>query len=49
LLILRKVAELGDIVEHSLQVLVTDLTFERRDECAGFFRRVAAERACSGL
>jgi hypothetical protein len=49
LLILREVAQLGDVVEHGLQIVVTDLALERRDQRAGFFCCVAAERACLSL
>jgi len=46
LLTLREVAQLGDVVKHGLQIIVTDLTLERGDQCASLFRCVAAERAC---
>ena len=46
LLVLRKVTQLGDVVEHSLQVIVADLALERGNQRAGFFGRVAAKRAC---
>jgi hypothetical protein len=45
LLTLREIAQLGDVVEHSLQIVVTDLALERGDQRASFFCCVAAERA----
>jgi hypothetical protein len=47
LLTLREVAQLGDVVQHGLQIVVTNLAFERGDQCASFFCGIAAERACS--
>lgn len=42
LLVLREVAQLGDVVEDGLQVVVADLALERGDQCASFFGCVAA-------
>lgn len=49
LLVLREVAQLGDVVKHSLQIVVTDLALERGDQRASLFCRITAERACKDL
>ena len=39
---LRKVPELGNLIQHRLQLLIADLPLQRRDQRARFFCRVAA-------